>query len=91
MRSNGLLADGHATQVPNLVFGTGGRAIPLDRALLGLGRDSDLRRRYLRARWQQASVSKSERAIVSPCDLKTWWSRRVHTPVGSALARLQEN
>jgi hypothetical protein len=63
---------------------------PLERALMTLSRDSTLRRKYLYERWHGVIEDRpsSDKPHLYSVDLEFWWSRRLHTPLGRALARL---
>jgi hypothetical protein len=65
---------------------------PLDRPLVTIGRDSALRRRYLRRRWlgHHAIEKLESRYLLSPVSLEFWWKRRLRTPLGRALSRLDK-
>lgn len=65
----------------------------LERALLTTDRDSALRRKYLRKRWHGEIEKRQPRdkPHLHPTPLELWWSRRLRTPLGRALMRLNSN
>ena len=62
----------------------------IERAVMGLGRDSSLRRDYLQERWQRAmeNFGSKDKPDIHSMDLELWWSRRLETPLGRALSHL---
>ena len=60
----------------------------LERALVTIGRDSALRNKFLRKRWQGAIESLGSRNELRPTTDELWWSRRLRTPLGRALGKL---
>ena len=64
----------------------------IERAVMGLGRDSSLRRDYLQSRWQRAmeQVASRDKPDFHNLDLELWWSRRLKTPLGRALSLLEK-
>jgi len=50
---------------------------PLDRALVTIGRDGALRRKYLRRRWlgYHAIEKLESRYLLSPVSLEFWWKQ----------------
>lgn len=69
--------------------GKGGSPL-VQRALAALGRDDPLRRDYLRKRWQGKIESLRSSDQTQPFELRGWWARRLRTPLGRALSRLEE-
>ena len=60
----------------------------LERALVTIGRDSALRHKFLRKRWQGAIERLRSSDKLHPTAQELWWSRRLRTPLGRALSRL---
>ena len=65
----------------------------LERALVTTGRDSALRRKYLHRRWQGAveRLQSRDKPHLHPTAQELWRSRRLRTPLGRALMRLNSN
>jgi len=61
---------------------------PLERALITLGRDSELRSKFLRKRWQGSIERLRSRDEPGLTTEELWWSRRHRTPLGRALSSL---
>jgi hypothetical protein len=61
----------------------------LERALVTTDRDSALRRKYLHNRWQGAieKLESRDELRLRPTG-QEWWNRRLGTPLGRALMRL---
>lgn len=61
---------------------------PLERALITLSRDSELRSKFLRKRWQGTIEGRGCSDELRATTEEFWWSRRLEIPVGRALSRL---
>jgi len=60
----------------------------LERALVTIGRDSALRKKFLRKRWQGTIERLWSRDELRSTTDELWWSRRLRTPLGRALSNL---
>jgi len=74
--------------VANVGESASGGSSLLERALVTTGRDSVLRHKFLRKRWQGAIERLQSRDNLHLTDPELWWSRRLRTPLGRALSRL---